>query len=48
MDKDLIHLLTRYLEERDKLSEEERRIILNTVRIVTFKWENKDEKSKIQ
>ena len=39
MQQEIIHLLTMYLEQRDKLSEEERRIILNTLRMININFE---------
>jgi len=34
MEKEIIQLTTLYLENRDKLTEEEKRIILNTLEMV--------------
>ncbi len=39
MQKDIVYLLTKYLEQRDKLTEEEKRIILNTLRMVNISLE---------
>ena len=43
-NKDIVHLLTVYLEHRDTLSEEERSIILNTLKILNIQLEKDNGK----